>query len=105
MRIIIEDCLTESLLREITEAENQSEGRLRKKKCVEYITKYEKQFGIEWLGQILVDSFYESKSSKRDKSLQKKILNHMDQLLEYLEKYISEQEIGLKDMRTIRDLL
>lgn len=105
MRMIINDYLTESLLLEITEMENQSEGRTQKDHCVQYITKYKEQFGTEWLSQILVDTFYESKSSKRIKSLQKKILVHMDRLEVYLERYVSDQELGLKDMRTIRDLL
>lgn len=105
MKAIIEDCMTESLLREITEMENQPEKKARKEKCVQYISKYKEQFGIEWLGQIVIDAFYESKSAKRDRSLQKKILSNMNQLYEYLEKYVSDQDIGLKDMRIIKDLL
>lgn len=105
MRAIMEDSMTETFLREIVEKESQSDGTIRKEKCVHYISKYKKQFGLEWLGQIVLDSFYESKSAKRDRSLQKKIVNHMDQLYEYMKKYDSDQKIDQKDMRTIRDLL
>jgi len=106
LRSIIENCLTETFLREITEKSNSSEGGgVRKQECVKYITKYREIFGMELLSRILVDVFYESKQAKKNKALQKKILQNTNVLLEYLERYASSQELEQKDMRTITDLL
>lgn len=105
LKIITEDCMTELLLREVTDKEKHSQGKERMEECVQYISKYKELFGMEWLVQILLDVFYESKKATKGIQLDKKIFSNLDLLYGYLEKYASGQEIGTSDMRKIRDYL
>lgn len=105
LRMIVEDELTETVIGEITEKGDEIQDMIQKKIYVDYINKYENIFGYEWLSMILLDSYYDSRYAKKEKSLQKKILKTPEKLVEYLKRYCSMEKMELKEIRTLKDLL
>ncbi len=107
MKNIIEDSITESILRDVHERKGgRSEENVQKKEdYVQYIERYKELLEMKLLAQIVIDVFYESKYAKGQNNLQKSILENIEVFSNYLEQYISEEAITLKEKRELSDLL
>ena len=105
MRMIIEDDLTETVIKEITEKSDGKTDIYQKTAYIDYIKKYEKIFGLDWLSMILLDSFYDSQYAKKENNLQKNILKKPEKLVDYLKKYRSNEKIDPTDARKLKNEL
>lgn len=111
LKLVLLDETLPNVLAEISKAKNDSEKKgpivIQKEEQVSILKKYMQMFGSEFLLDILLDSYYDSKYVKKENRRIKKFKSkeNITLLMNYITDYVEMNSIDLKNARIIHDML
>jgi hypothetical protein len=100
-----------NVLDEIAKAKNDKESKgpivVRKEEQVAFLKRYSEKFEIDFLVELLLYAYYESKTGKKKQRVNKKLKSkeYIEQLTQYIADYISNEHLTLERVRCIYDML